>query len=227
MPTIRSRCVRVRLGPVARPDVEQILIDTGLVDAPLAARLARLSAGRPGDAMSLARVPDAITLRGEVGRTLLDLTSASRADRLRIGRELLARAGEFAGAVRRATEASVAGPVVQQRPARGRKPAAKRTGDAEGGGTAARVPAAERRAAALALVSIWRDIARDLALVSLDERGVVRQLDLLDDLEAAADRLSPAFAASQLRRLDVAGERLEGNVSPELVIDALALGWVA
>jgi hypothetical protein len=35
------------------------------------------------------------------------------------------------------------------------------------------------------------------------------------------------FAAAQLRRLDVAGERLEGNVSPELVVDALLLGWVA
>jgi len=35
------------------------------------------------------------------------------------------------------------------------------------------------------------------------------------------------LAAGQLRRLEVAGERLEGNVSPELVVDALALGWTA
>ena len=55
----------------------------------------------------------------------------------------------------------------------------------------------------------------------------VRQLDLLDDLAAAARRLPATFAAAQLRRLDVAGERLEGNVSPELVVDALALGWAA
>jgi len=226
LPTIRSRCVRIRLGPVARPDVEGILVDTGLVDAPLAARLARLAAGRPGDAMALARVPEAITVRGEVGRTLLDLASATRADRLRIGRELLARAGELAVAVRRATEASVSGPPVQARPARGRKAAAP-PADTQAGGPAARVPAAERRAAALALVAIWRDVARDLALVRLDERAVVRQMDLLDDLEAAPARLSAAFAAAQLRRLDVAGERLEGNVSPELVIDALALGWAA
>jgi hypothetical protein len=74
-------------------------------------------------------------------------------------------------------------------------------------------------------VAIWRDIARDLAVVGLDELGVVRQLDLLDDLEAASGRLSTGFAAAQLRLLDTAGERLEGNVSPELVIDALALGW--
>ena len=55
----------------------------------------------------------------------------------------------------------------------------------------------------------------------------MRQLDLLDDLEAAAGRLSAGFAAAQLRRLDTAGERLEGNVSPELVVDALAIGWAA
>jgi hypothetical protein len=52
-------------------------------------------------------------------------------------------------------------------------------------------------------------------------------VDLLDDLEASGATLLPAFAADQLRRLDVAGERLEGNVSPELVLDALALGWTA
>jgi DNA polymerase III delta' subunit len=231
LPTIRSRCVRIRLGPVSRPDVEQILVDAGLVDPPLAARLARLSAGRPGDAMSLARVPESLAIRGEVGRTLLDLAVATRADRLRIGRDLLARAGELAMAVRRAAEAGAAtasGAAAAPRPARGRKAvAAAAPADPDGPATAARVPAAERRAAALTLVGIWRDVARDLALVALGEHASVRQLDLLDDLEAATGRLSAAFAATQLRRLDVAGERLEGNVSPELVVDALAIGWTA
>jgi len=94
-------------------------------------------------------------------------------------------------------------------------------------GPALRVPAAERRAAALVLVAIWRDVVRDLALVRLGEPGDVRQIDLLDDLEPAARRVPRTFASTQLRRLDTAGERLEGNVSPELVVDALALGWVA
>jgi hypothetical protein len=235
LPTIRSRCVRIRLGPVSRPDVEQILVDAGLVDAPLAARLARLSAGRPGDAMSLARVPESLTIRGEVGRTLLDLAGATRADRLRIGRDLLARAGELAMAVRRAAEADAAGAsgiTANTKPGRGRKAAAAAAAaaapaDPDAPAAVARVPAAERRAAALTLVQIWREVARDVALVALGETASVRQLDLLDDLEAASGRLSAGFAAAQLRRLDTAGERLEGNVSPELVVDALAIGWAA
>ena len=77
------------------------------------------------------------------------------------------------------------------------------------------------------LVAIWRDVARDLALVALGQPADVRQIDLLDDLEASGARLPGEFPARQLRRLDVAGERLEGNVSPELVIDALALAWAS
>jgi hypothetical protein len=238
LPTIRSRCSRVRLGPVARPDVEQLLVEAGLADAPLAARLARLSAGRPGDAVALARAPESLRIRAEVGRVLLDLARATRADRLRIGRELLGRAGELAAAIRAGSSSAdtpATGP--RARAARGRKadadPAASAmtgdvvNGEAESVGPVARVPAAERRAAALALVAIWRDVTRDLALVAFGDRGDIRQLDLLDDLLTAARGLPASFAATQLGRLDVAGERLEGNVSPELVLDALALGWTA
>ncbi|HEX3265211.1 MAG TPA: hypothetical protein VHR16_06035, partial [Candidatus Limnocylindrales bacterium] len=92
-------------------------------------------------------------------------------------------------------------------------------------GSSAKVPASERRAAALRLVAIWRDVARDLALVGLGQATDVREIDLLDDLESVASRVRPDFAVDQLRQLELAGERLEGNVSPELVVDALALGW--
>lgn len=244
LPTIRSRCVRIRLGPVGRRDVEQLLVDGGIAEAPVAARLARLSGGRPGEAMALARAPESLTIRSEVGRTLLDLATATRADRLRLVRDLLARASELNTALRPAGPAPTSG----SRPARGRRvtsaaaaggtSAASATsapaaggepdlteGATDGVGPAAKVAPAERRAAALALVAIWRDVARDLVLVSLGTPADVGQLDLLDDLQATAGRLPPTFGARQLRRLDVAGERLEGNVSPELVMDALALGW--
>lgn len=238
LPTIRSRCVRIRLGPVARREVADLLVEANIAEAPLAARLARISGGRPGDAVALARSPTSLVIRSEVGRTLLDLLSATRADRLRIGRDLLARTAELLAALRPDPD-----PAVVPAPGRGRRapkavapeagPVDDDTADTEGAGSVARtpeggarVPAAERRAAAIVLATIWRDVARDLALVSLGEAGEVRQLDLLDDLETAARRLPAGFPAAHLRRLDVAGERLKGNVSPELVVDELVLGWV-
>jgi DNA polymerase III delta' subunit len=230
LPTIRSRCARLRLGPVSRRDVEAILVAAELADPPLAARLARLAGGRPADAVALARSPDALVIRGEVARTLLDLVTASRADRLRIGRDLLGRTAAAIAALR------TAGTGEPARGSRGRRGGARDDGPQpvaapdvtpEAGVAATRVPAAERRAAALALVAIWRDVARDLALLAVGDAGEVRQADVLDDLESTARRIPSDFGPAQLRRLDLAGERLEGNVSPELVVDALALGWAA
>ena len=235
LPTIRSRVIRIRVAPVARAAVEAILVDAWLVEAPVAARLARLAAGRPGDAVAMARSPEAVTIRSEIARTLLDLTRAPRADRLRLGRDLLARAGALVAAVGSGATAGATddGAVTRKGGARGRKAAAPAVEPGEAGedgaaaGRAARVPAAERRSAALALVGIWRDVARDLALVALGEGPSVRSVDLFDDLEHASSGLPADFPADQLRRLDVAGERLEGNVSPELVVDALVIGWTA
>ena len=48
LPTVRSRCVIVRLGPVPARDVERLVVERGLADAPTGARLARLTGGRPG-----------------------------------------------------------------------------------------------------------------------------------------------------------------------------------
>ena len=59
LPTIRSRCARVRLGTVATRDVERLLEERGLADAPTAARLARLAGGRPGIAVAYAAAPEA------------------------------------------------------------------------------------------------------------------------------------------------------------------------
>jgi hypothetical protein len=180
-------------------------------------------------------------LRGEIARSLLDLLGASLTARLVGFRELAARAAELvkeldvgtrrsggagprepspkpgANAKSRSREASPAGEAGESgeiAPA-GEEPAEARA--------VARVPAAERRAAAIALIAIWRDVLRDLAAVVLGERRLVRDVDILDDLEAAAAGLPPDAVAAALRRLDVAGERLEGNVSPELVLDVLAL----
>jgi DNA polymerase III delta' subunit len=259
LPTVRSRCARIRLGPVATRSVEAILDEGGLADAPLAARLARIVNGRPGTARVLARSPDALRTRDEISRTLLDLLTAPVAQRLAAVRELTARATDLARALDRAQEAEAA--LTSGQPgagdgtvAAGRgKGRAKRSAPASGTGGSASgsngldetvegedgseeedvvargsAPAAERRRAAILIVGLWRELSRDLLVVGLGEERQVRDTALLDDLRAAADgdpRAIAAAAGAQLQRLDAAGELLEANVRPEIVLDTLVLRW--
>jgi DNA polymerase-3 subunit delta' len=89
LPTVRSRCVRVRLGAVGGREIERWLGELGAADAPRAARLARLAEGRPGLALAYARSPDAERLRGEISRGVLDMLAAGRGARLATVRELM------------------------------------------------------------------------------------------------------------------------------------------
>ena len=256
LPTIRSRCARVRLGPMGPRDVELVLAEQGAADAPTAARLARITDGRPGHAIAYARAPEAVVLRSEIARTLLDLLDTGVTGRLAGIRELGTRSVELvraldAGAARAAAAAGIEamGPSTrgQGRASRtaGRgaaaslnanaQPADPATGatgeasdeDAEAspGDRPARLPAAERRRGALALLEIWRAVVRDVGLVVVGDRGAVRDPDLLDDIVPVAAMLDAVAVGAALRRLDVAAERLEGNVSPALVLDVLALHW--
>jgi DNA polymerase III subunit delta' len=279
MPTVRSRCARIRLGPVAVRDIEPILEGADLADAPLAARLARLSGGRPGLARSLALAPDAIAARDEIARTLLHLIGAGPSDRLASARGLLDRATELDRALERATlesaaaagEGSGAGGATRggrggsrrsTRAGAGRSPAgaeptepvaddATETVDAEAtAGPAVSASAAQRRKAAATIVGLWRELARDLVVARLGVEREVRDPGLLDDLRDAAATLGgtaneagpggpptltsggasgpdPVAAALTgfLVRLDAAGELLEANARPELVMDTLLLAW--
>ena len=257
VPTIRSRCARIRLGPMGLRDVETILTEQGVADPPTAARLARITDGHPGHAIAYARAPEAATIRAEIARTLLDMLARGVTARLLGVRDLARRAGELvraldAGAARAAATAGMAlGSPARPRGRGSRGTAAAATavtaatvapagsgGPETGTGTApdtdpesgseegrGRVPAAERRRAALALLEIWRAVVRDLGLVVAGDASGVRSLDLMDDLQATAGRLDLNAVGVALRRIDTGAERLEGNVSPELVLDTLALAW--
>jgi hypothetical protein len=87
------------------------------------------------------------------------------------------------------------------------------------------VPAARRRRAAEALIVVWMDVTRDLALVGSDGARSVRDPELLDEFVVAAGDLPSAAAAAFLVRLARAAELVAGNVSPELVLDTLVLAW--
>lgn len=284
LPTVRSRSARIRLGPVAVREIEAILADAGVAEPPLAGRLARIAAGRPGAARALARAPDALAARDEIARTLLDLLGASAAPRLAAVRDLAKLATDAARSLdRAAAEPDTVDGAAATPPKRGRGRAASATTPAPGaaaggngsgsattagaldeetssddeagaepGASKTSVPAAERRRAAIVLVGLWREITRDLLVVALGEERQVRDPALLDELrEAAASLVGPpaehgasrtdgnaaaarapaprgagmAALGAFLGRLDTAGELLEANVRPELVLDTLLLHW--
>ena len=115
LPTVRSRCFRVRLGLVGPRDIEAIIADHGLADPPTAARLGRLAGGRPGLALAYARAPEAVLIRAELTRVLLDLTDARPSARLAAARATVPRALALLAAL---TPADPAAPAA--RPARRR-----------------------------------------------------------------------------------------------------------
>jgi len=234
LPTIRSRCARLRLGTVGARDVERLLGDRGLADPPTAARLARLTGGRPGLAVAYASVPGAAPIRAELARTLLDLQAAGPATRLSAARVLQARAGELAAlldagpspalddaaSTRRAKGRGASGAAVAAEPD---EPAA----DDDEPGTASKATAKDRRRATSQLLDVWRDLARDLVLAERGAPRTVRDPTLLEELQAASAELPSGAATAFLARVAEADSLLRGNVTPELLLDVLLLRWPA
>jgi DNA polymerase III subunit delta' len=236
LPTIRSRCARVRLGTVGARDVERLLAELDLADAPAAARLARLAGGRPGLAVAYARSPEAERLRGELVRSLLDLLGRSRAERLVAARDLQATAMALAGtleapatvaaeAPKRRGRGSSPAPTTAADSGEGAEAAVAADGEAPADSGAGKASAAERRRAIALLLDLWRDVARDLECAARGATGSIRDVAILEDLERASASLPPGAPAEALARLVRAGELLEVNATPELVLDVLLVRW--
>ena len=68
-------------------------------------------------------------------------------------------------------------------------------------------------------------MARDLACAQRGAAASIRDVALLEEVEAAARRLRPGAAGEALARLVRAGELLEVNATPELVLDVLLIRW--
>ena len=238
MPTIRSRCARLRLGTVNVRDVERLLVGRDLADAPTAARLARVSAGRPGIAIAYAASPEALQARDEIARTFLDLLGEGPAVRLAAAKGLQGRAAELAKRLAPLVVDDTADQPAMPRGARGKaaaRPARAAApvedegaddADAEAG-KGAKVTPQERRAALGLLIETWRDVARDIALVGRGAARSARDPGLLEEYESAARDLDRGAAAAFVARTVRAQELLTGNVTPELILDTLLLRWPA
>ena len=231
LPTVRSRCARVRLGLVGSRDIEAIVADHHLADPPLAARLGRLAGGRPGMALAYARAPDAVLIRAELSRVLLDLTSARPSARLAAVRAAVPRAIDLA-----ATLSAGDAPPPTARGRRVATPAGLSTAinrddpdeasdDDASDGKVRPIAATERRRAVELLLGLWMDVARDMILVGAGGARSVHDTVLLDDLSAVSASIPAGAAARFLERAARSAELLASNVSPELILDALTLAW--
>lgn len=240
LPTVRSRCFRVRLGLVGARDIESIVADHGLADPPTAARLGRLAGGRPGLALAFARAPAAVLIRAELTRVLLDLTDARPSARLAAARAAVPRAMTLSAAL------AAADPAAPARPTRRRGSKTDVSGaltvtvaahpepsreddDPETAGeedlAPARTPAAERRRGVEILLGLWSDVTRDLVLVGAGGARSVHDTVLLEELTAISSAIAPGSAATFLAQAARSAELLAGNVSPELLLDSLVLAW--
>ncbi len=231
LPTVMSRCVRVRLGAVDGREIERWLGERGLADAPSAARVARLAAGAPGLALAYARAPESVRLRGEIARGLIDLLAAGRNERLVQIRTLMSSAAALEAALREGarTGDGTADDATPQ-PARGKRRKAAATVEGaddagESGAATAKVSAADRRAAAASLLGIWAALARDLIVAGLGEPRQVRDPDLLDELVVAGPTVDRSSLTTFLALLASTESRLADNLSPELALDVMALAW--
>jgi DNA polymerase-3 subunit delta' len=234
LPTVRSRCVRVRLGAVSSREIESWLAELGVADATSAARFARLSGGSPGLALAYARAPEAARLRGEISRGLLDMLSAARHERLAAIRSLTSSAAALDAALElgaRPAEVEAvsisAGATAQRRrkPPAVDEPSTDADGTAVSADAAPKASASDRRAAASALMTIWASLARDLAVAQLGGRRQLRDPDLLDELVAAASAVAPDVLSGFLVQLAATQARMDENLNPELALDVLALAW--
>jgi hypothetical protein len=90
---------------------------------------------------------------------------------------------------------------------------------------AAKAPAVERRRAVEVLLGLWADVARDVALVGAGGARSAHDTVLLDELTAVATAIPPGAAATFLARAARSAELLASNVSPELILDSVALAW--
>jgi len=151
------------------------------------------------------------------------------------------RSGRGRSGSKRATRPGAGMAAVAEPPDDGQDDATDGDGDGPAA-PAASASAAQRRRAAASIVGLWRDLARDLVVAGLGVEREVRDPGLLDDLRDAATLLGAGPHAAQdagdrapdpvaarltafLGRLDAAGELLEANVRPELVVDTLLLHW--
>ena len=199
LPTIRSRCQPLRIGPVPRDELTAYLMDVVRLPADQADALARLSNGMLGTATSFADQAGLLEWRRRVQTELLALLERGRADRFGAVRDLLDETVRLV-------------------------PAAAPAGDADD--DAPRTPASTQRAAATLLVEAWLALTRDLMVAAAGRAELAPSRDLAaPQLATTAARVGTEPLARMARLLERIHDGLRENAAPRLALEAAMLTW--
>ena len=197
LPTIRSRCQALRIGPVAHDELVQHLMDHRLLPADQAATLASLANGLSGLAERYADRRDVLDWRRRVQAELLTLLERGRADRFGAVADLLDEAARLEAPPSAPTEAE---------------------GDAK-------VAPSAQRGAAMLVTEVWLGLARDLLLAAAGRPSLAPSGELAPEIGRLGARIGTAPMASMVRLLERIHDGLRENGSPRLALEVAMLSW--
>jgi DNA polymerase III gamma/tau subunit len=195
LPTIRSRCQALRIGPVPREELAAFLMDARRLPADQADVLARISDGLTGRALSFADDSQLLTWRRRVQGELLSLLERGRADRFGAARDMLDETARLT------------------RPG------------AEDNDEEVRTPASAQRTAATMLVDVWLSLTRDLLVAAAGRPELAPSRELGPELDSLASRIGPGPLARMAGLLERIHAGLRENASPRLGLEAAMLAW--
>ncbi len=198
LPTIRSRCQPLRIGPVPRAELVAFLMDRHSLPADQAETLARLANGHAGTAIRYVDRTDLLDWRRRVQSQLLALLDSGRAERF----------GEVADLLDDAARLHALAPPPED-------------DEAEG----SRTPGSVQRAAATLVVGAWLDLTRDLIVASAARPELAPGTELGPELVRAGERIGPAALADMARLLERIHDGLGENAAPRLALERAMLAW--
>jgi hypothetical protein len=197
LPTIRSRCQPLRIGPVARDELTEHLVGVMRMPHDFADAIARISGGLSGTAIAYACADDdRLAWRRQTQAELLALLDRGRAHRLPAVRDLIDGAARFV---------TIAAP----------------TTDEEG----VRTPASAQREAALLVVECWMALTRDLLVAGAGRPDLAPGTELGDGLPEAASRLDVDDLIRMAETLERIHAGLRENAAPRLSLEVAMLAW--
>jgi len=198
LPTIRSRCQSLRIGPIGRDQLLGLLMDHRPLPADQAETLATLANGLPGLALRYADQPAVLDWRRRVQAELLSLLERGRAERLGAVGDLLDEASRLDAPV----------PVASD-------------DDAEPG----RTPAGLQRIGAARLVDVWLGLSRDLLVAAAGRSELAPSGELAPEVARLGPSIGILPLVAMIALLERIHDGLRENAAPRLALEVAMLSW--